>query len=746
MTFLLVYQVEHVTFDTSIESFLDKDSDVRQGYIQFQADYGVSEYLIVLITEDDLFSQAAITRIQALEDDINANVINIAGTESISSSTYIYSDNEDLVIDSFFPDNLSAVDFIDKRKTALQSPHYANRLISSDGNTTAIFVRLAFMVKDEFTGEFRPIKLPNMKEILSDLRKVVAAHQDNFSHALVIGGAPTATLELTRATRKDILVFSTLAIIVVSLVLFIVFRRLSAVILPVLSLFLAINITMSVMILGEFPMQVTSSILPSFLLAVCVGDAIHLLQSFYGRINAGFSRSDSVSYAIRHTCVAMFFTTLTTSVGLLSFSTSDIAPIASFGLFAAFGVWVALILTLICLPSILLLMPIKARPNRELSQPKQLALVTAYVDFIERNQIVIFCSSLLVFAVSIVCALQLTFSHNALDWFEDKNPVKQSILQIDDKLSGTMQVEVLLSTPDNKPFTPVQLTAIDGWLQQLDNHVFAGIKISSVTSILNLLKESNRVLTASEAFTLPDTPASLAQQVLLLQLDAADLVTSRINADFSEMRITLATPWRDAVEYTAFLEQLRASFDDDFAGVFDIKITGMAAIANKTFSLMLESMAVSYVIAALVVSMVMIILLNNLKLGASLMLPNILPIFLVLAVMYIFSMPLDLFTMVIGSIAIGLIVDDSVHFNYTFLRAKSSGKDTREALIDSIVTTGRALLTTTVILCSTFLVYTVSDMKNLQTFGVLTALCIAFALIADFLLAPAMIFILYKKK
>lgn len=741
---LLVYQIENVTFDTSIESFLHKDSEVRQGYINFQSDYGLSEYFIILIHDDDIFSYEGVSRIRDLESEINNHVSYLSGTESIDSTQYISSVGDDIAIDSFFPEDLSSVDYAFKKQKAISTSYYVNRLINPEANTTAIIVKLAFMVKNEKTGDFEAINLPKLELVLKQIKAIVAQKQSNFTEKLVVGGSPTATIELTRATKRDIWVFSVLALLVVSLVLFVVFRRISAVFLPMMSLFLAINITMSMMILGEFPMQVTSSILPSFLLAVCVGDAIHLLQSFYNSYNAGLSKQEAVFYAIRHTCVAMFFTTLTTSVGLLSFSTSAIAPIASFGLFAAFGVWVALLLTLICLPAILLVIPIKAKKNRAVNKARQRFYVTNYVCFIERHKSSIFYSALFLLLVSFVCALQLKFSHDALSWFSDDNEVKQSIQQIDEQLSGTMQVELLLKNRDNVSFSPEQLFEIDQWMVNICANDIAGIKVISCTSLLDLLKETNNVLDPEAGYSLPVTSYSLAQQVLLLQLDDADLISTKINADFSEMRITLATPWRDAVEYTDFLKELRISFSQTFSSQVMLEITGMAAIANNTFTLMLSSMGVSYLIAALVVSMVMIVLLNNLKLGASLMLPNVLPIFFVLAIMFIFNIPLDLFTMIIGSIAIGLIVDDSVHFNYTFLRAKAEGRNTRDSIIESIITTGRALMTTTVILCITFMVYTVSDMKNLQSFGLLTSLCIFFALVADFLLAPAMIFILYS--
>ncbi len=136
---------------------------------------------------------------------------------------------------------------------------------------------------------------------------------------------------------------------------------------------------------------------------------------------------------------------------------------------------------------------------------------------------------------------------------------------------------------------------------------------------------------------------------------------------------------------------------------------------------------------------------RNIKMGLALVLPSFLPITMFLAVMYILDIPLDLFTLLIGSIAMGLIVDDSIHFIYTFKRELKKHPTINESLAYTIATTGRALLTTTVVLCMGFMIYTLSILNNLQAFGLLTSICIALAFIADIIITPAALMMLLPK-
>ena len=176
----------------------------------------------------------------------------------------------------------------------------------------------------------------------------------------------------------------------------------------------------------------------------------------------------------------------------------------------------------------------------------------------------------------------------------------------------------------------------------------------------------------------------------------------------------------------------------------DITITGVTPVLGATFAKMLYSTAESYGFAAIAITLMMIFLIGNLKLGLLSMIPSLLPILIVLSIIRLSGVPLDMLTMLIGSIAIGLTVDDNVHFMHGFRRLYTKTGDPAFAIENTLLSTGRAMLITSVVLSIGFAIYSQSEMKNMVSFGIMTAFCIMLALLATFLLAPALMMLANK--
>ncbi|RLT92410.1 MAG: hypothetical protein D9N11_16255, partial [Ketobacter sp.] len=201
-------------------------------------------------------------------------------------------------------------------------------------------------------------------------------------------------------------------------------------------------------------------------------------------------------------------------------------------------------------------------------------------------------------------------------------------------------------------------------------------------------------------------------------------------------------PWINALLYAPLMDTLEQRFHDTLGEDYTVTITGLIPLLGSTLNSVIHSAAEAYVIALVVISLIMIILLGNLKLGLISMFPNILPIAMVIALMQLNGVPFDMFTILIGSIAIGLCVDDTVHFMHHFGRFRERGYATKEAIGRTLHTAGRAMLVTSIVLCSGFMVLTLSQLNNFTHFGIYSSLCILLALLADFLLAPALMTLL----
>ncbi len=745
VTLVLLFTAGRLEFDNSVENFLAKDNEERLIYTQFKDEYGLSEYFIILIQGEDIFSKEGSDKINHLENSIKEGVPYIKSVETIVNARYTSTNGEDILISSLFE---SGGTYKDIKNRALNTPFYQNRLINKDGTVTAVLVRMQPYIKDsQNPGKFKLSLTDDGEWAMHQLRIVLNKEQNLFNERLLLGGSLASTLELSSLTKRDLFLFTVAALFLICVILFLVFRRLSAVILPILSLLSAVSITLSLMMLGHFPMMVSNSILPSFLLAVCVGDAVHLLQAFYSSLDHGISKKKSVANALRHSSPAMFFTTLTTSIGVSSFAMSDIASISTFGMFAAIGVWLAFINTVFLLPALIIVSPIKLRKHKAHRVARDTALATGVISLISDKKgsiifIACFCLCGSLFYIS-----HLNFSHDVLKWFPEDNPSRVATETIDERLTGTMQIELLVSTTDGESIALDQLVSIKHWLNSIKGRELYNVNIKSSTSLIELIEETNKALLDVDYYDLPTSQAMLAQQILLLNLDSAERINSLMQNDLRTMRISLSTSWDDAVVYTDFLDHLETDFNRAFSDKnLSLVMTGVGVIGNRVFNEMLLPVALSYLLAAVLITICMVSIVKDTRLALALVLPSILPIAMVLAVMHILHIPLDLFTLLIGSIALGLIVDDSIHFIYTYKREVKKQDNIEQALSVTIATTGRALFTTTIVLCAGFMIYTLSMLNNLQAFGLLTTLCIGLAFVADIFITPAAILLLFRDK
>lgn len=747
LTLLIALQVKDISFETSSENMLQATNKERLTYLKFKDDYHSGWTFIILIESKQIFSPPFLKKMALLQTDLLNNVPYVDEIESLLTSRRVIGNGENLYFDSLIPDNPTIEDIESSRQLALNTAYYLNYIINPAGDATALIIKMMPSIHDTESGEYRQLMQDDMQLVVEKINTVISHHQPNFDKPLSLTGPAVAAVELMLATRHDVIIFSLVAIMVISCLLALVFRRLSGVILPMFLLSMSISITMSIMLILKEPIQIVSSILPSFLLAVCVCDSVHFLQIFYRKFDTGMPKREAILYAGNHTFVALFFTSLTTAIGLLSFSTSSVAPIANFGIYSALGVTIALLLTYICLPTLLMVSPIKSKKVTIDTTTKYADIIARYVTLLQRWAFEVVITSIVLLIVSTYLVSQLHLSHNPLKWFPEDNKARQAIERVDEKLTGTMPLELLIDTgKDYGVYDPIFLHKLDNWLAQLQQQNIAGVEIKTTASLLDIIKEVNAVLSDTKEYQLPNTKELIAQEILLIEIDAVDQVRAFSDKNFRTLRISISTPWQDAVNYTHFLKEIEISFDKTFDNSISLVMTGVVALGSQITIEMMNSMIESYLIAAVMISLFMMLLLKSIKLGVIMMLPNLLPIMLILGFMAINHIALDMFTLLIGAIAIGIIVDDSIHFIYNFKRAYKKTGCVTSAIETALIDEGQAMLITTLVLCCGFLVYIFSALNNLHTFGLLTALCILLALLADLILAPALILLTEKYK
>ncbi len=763
-----ISKLPDVVLDTSNEGLLHTDDPIIEQYNLFREQFGRDALIIVALKPPEVFDLAFLDRLKALHDDLAANVPYLEEITSLINARQTRGEGDTLIVGELMEDwPRTEADLAALKKRVMANPLYINQLISEDGRFTSIVLRLnnysslgagedselAGLTEDqqeEAGEEEKPAFLTNQEqqEAVRAVRAVLDRHRLDGVE-VYLAGPPVVGEVLEKAMVGDIYTSVLLVLLTTAICLMVMFRRLSGVILPLVIVNLALGATLGIMAWLGVAVKLPSMVLPAFLMAVGVGASVHVLALFYRRFEESGDKEAAVVYAIGHSGLAIVMTSLTTAAGLASFATASVAPIADMGIFASLGVMLALLYTFILLPALLALIPIKLRRRAASRSVRLTRFLDWTADFSTGHARAIFAVSLVVILVAALGAAQMTFSHNVLKWLPEDLPVRMATEKIDHELKGTVSVEVVIDTGrENGLHDPALLKALDELARRLEGTRQGEIFIGKGTSVADILKEIHQALNENrpEFYAIPDNAALVAQEFLLFESAGSDDLELVVDSTFRKARFTARAPWGDSILYAPFLENLNRLFSQAVGPEVDVTVTGAMTLFFRTVSASIISMARSYSIAFVVITLMMILLIGNLKIGLIAMLPNLAPILITMGVMGWFGLPLDMVTMLTGSITIGLAVDDTVHFMHHFRRYHSRTGDVPEAVHKTLDTAGRAMIVTTVVLSLGFLVMTTATLRSIVNFGLLTGVTVILALLADFFLAPALMMLVYQRR
>lgn len=774
MGFALGSQVRHLTIDTSNEGLLHPDDEILLTYNAFRDQFGRDDLLVLAVQSDSVFSLDFLQKLQKFHETLEEKVPHISEINSLVNARNTKGEGDILLVDDLlahFPENDAELAAI--KETVLSNPTYTDMLISADGSFTTVLLQsdtyssassgadgpasledeLAGFGDEDITASDAPSQKP---EYLTDeengkmvrIAQEVVKEFNSPDFQIIMAGSPVVTHTVKQLMMADMKRFLRLAVLTIGICLFLMFRRISGVLLPLLIVALTLISTLGIMAKMGIFFKTPTIILPSFLLAVGVGASIHILSLVYQYLRRSESKNDAIIHAYSHSGFAIVMTSLTTAAGLASFATAEVAPIADLGKFSAVGVLLSLFFTIFLLPALLAIIPIK--PKNEIEK-NSVSIFDRLIDWVadlttSRPKLIVFFGAITM-AIALAGLPRLQFSHNLLSWLPYDLPVRTATESIDQNLRGSVTLEIVLDTgKENGLYDRDLLLVIDNLAEELEQIDQGQLFVGKVIAVTTILKEIHQALNENrqEMYNVPDNAALIPQEFLLFENSGSDDLQDFVDSRFQLARITIKVPWRDALAYVPFIQEIEQRFATAFADLdkagkpVTVSTTGIMSLFARILYATMHSAAQSYGVAFAVISVMMIILIGHLRLGLIAMIPNLGPIGIVMGLMGWFGIPLDMFTMMVASIAIGLAVDDTVHFIYNFKRYYTQSGDLREAVGHTLHTAGRAMLTTSIVLSIGFFIFMFASMNNVFYFGFLVGLAIILALIGDFFLAPAL--------
>jgi predicted RND superfamily exporter protein len=334
-------------------------------------------------------------------------------------------------------------------------------------------------------------------------------------------------------------------------------------------------------------------------------------------------------------------------------------------------------------------------------------------------------------------------------WFPDDEPLKTATRFIDRELNGVVTLEAVIELDEeNGLHRPSLLRRIEA-LGAANESVRRGeLFIGKTISVVDILKETHQALNENrpDFYAIPDDRLLVSQELLLFENSGTDDLEELVDSLFSTARISMKLPWADWMLYPRFLEEMQEHVTTILGDDVRVRLTGFSAVMARAASSFNLTMIRSYVLALLIITPLMIFLVGSLRIGLLSMAPNLAPVLLTLGVMGWLDIPLDMSTLLIGGIIIGVAVDDTIHFMHGFKRRYAATGDPHRAVRETLETTGVAMLFTSVTLTAGFLVFTLAYMSNLAAFGALSALAALTAFLADVTLAPALMVLVTRRR
>lgn len=758
-----VSQMPKLTVDTTIEGFLYKDDPAMIAYDLFRDQFGRDDRIVIGIEGGDVFTATFLQQLASFQQAIEARVPYLEEVDSLINARDVYGTADELIVEDLFtvwPETEEQLAVIKKR--ALENPLYKNLILSAEGNFTTVVVKIRRygevltdeqaldMFDFEASSNQMGMEAPKLiseaqnDEVIAVLLEVIREHDDE-SFRIYAAGQPMMTYTIKSALLEDMSIFVALALIAIALLLYLLFRTISAVIPPLVVVVCSLLSTLSCMAMADVPVQIPTQILPSFLLAVGVADSVHLLTIFHHQLRSGEGKQTALRHAMGHAALPILFTSLTTAAGLCSFIGSEMAPVSALGIFAPIGVLFAFFYSVIFLPALIALFP--ATTTNTQDQFRLSGQILTYLGLLAlRNPWRILSVTCLLAIFAFSGATRLHFSHNPINWLPEDSPLRRSTLAIDAAMSGTMSMEILVDKAEENAFqNPDNLTKLAQIAADVEGITDLKVTVGQSVSLVDVLREIHKALNENDQayYRLAGNRQLLSQELLLFENSGSEDLQELVDTIYSKARITLLVNWFDALEYVPFVERVEQIAQRYFSPG-EVTITGLMPILSSTLSVLIRSVVNSYALALIIIVPLMMLMVNSIKVGSLAMAPNIIPILLCLGVMGALDVPIDGFTMLIGGVAIGLVVDDTIHFIHHFKRYLDETGSVESAVSNTLQTTGRAMLFTTTVLVCGFAAFTLSSMQNLVNFGALTALAVTLALLADILMMPALVSIAYK--
>ena len=780
--------ITNFKLDASSDALVLEGDQALKTYRQNEEEFGDSSFLIVTYEPySELFSEESLDTLSKIENDLKL----IDGVESVLSlmdAPIFFQPKVGLteVADNLKDLNSEGIDLELAKEEIINNPIYKELIISSDGSITAMQIVLkaneeynsliseryeildSLLSKEPDTNQNRIFLQDRLNKInsrigelndnesqfnsllVANIRSVLDKYRDEAT--LYLGGPTMITSDMMDFIRSDLIIFGSAVALIFALMLYVFFGNIWFVILPISNAFLTTFVTAGFLGYMDWKISVVSSNFVALLLILTISLTVHVLVKINELKKDTNDYKSSLIDSVDQMFLPCFFAALTTAVAFLSLLLGDLKPVIEFGKMMAFGIFIAFLFTFSFLPSTVSLL------NKPITKDRlSLHRITnGILNFSKSNTSKIYGLFMISFIILLFGASKLEVENRFIDYFDKDTEIYQGMLEIDKNLGGTATLDIIIKEPvtsisedlviddffDDSLFDDDSSSASGYWwniytleqLEEIHDYLDSLPEVGKVLSVASGIKLARQI---NDGKDLNDLELALLRSVLPEDIRET-LLYSYINKDDSIVRISTRVN-ESASDLNR--KDLLQKIDYDLQNKFNLskdqyELTGLAVLYNNMLQSLFQSQIGSLSLVFGVIALMLLMIFKSFKIMVIGLLPNVFVAFSVIGLLGLLNIPLDIMTITVAAISVGMAVDNTIHYIYRYKKEMKITGSSELALLNAHTTTGRAIFYTAATIAAGFSILALSNFFPTRLFGVFTALAMLIAFISSLSLLP----------
>ncbi len=757
--------IKDFRIDASSDSLVAQNDEDFKFFNYYQNIFPTKNSLVVAIKSDSEIDLQLLEEIEIISEKIT-NIPDVSSVFNINKAPILFLNDLSLIdlsknnYETILNSNYGIKEVLEEFK---KSPIYSNQIINDNKNITSIIIYLKENKKVTDLKNNKNIYISNntyfkkkseidknRAELIKNLRNILK--NSNKKYEYYLGGIEMISSDVITFVKNDILIFSLLVVILIIIILFAIFRKIKWVIVILSSSIFAVYTMVGLTGFFNFEITAVSANFLSLMFILSVSMNIHILNNY-------LQNNNKLAETIKIMLWPCFYTFLTTVVAFLSLVISDIKPIVDFGLIMILALIVVIISAFTILP---LLISIFSKENINLNL--EFPIINIFKVYSIKFRKIIICSNLLLFFIAIYGVTNLNVENSFIKYFKKNTEIYKGMKLIDTELGGTTPLDVIIKIEDEDfEMDIVENDELDEEIEFEDdlfaddifndeNKVwFTNEKINTIKQVHRYLESRNEIGKVVSIYSLVNVANKINKSnlsnfelsVLYNEIPnnyKEDLINPYLNITENMVKISARVKDSEDIKRSELINDIKNFSNNSLNNVEEVKINGLLILYNNMLSSLFSSQIKSLGFVLIAIFIMFLILFRSFKLSLAGMIPNILASTFILGLIGILRIPLDIMTITIAAISIGIAVDNTIHYLYRYKINISENLNHLQSIEKSHLTVGKAVLITSLAISLGFLVLCFSNFIPTMIFGLFTSLAMIFAMIGVLITLPSILY------